>query len=136
MTDDLAARREALIRGAYERWNAGERGALADDITDDFVLDSTLTGQTFHGRQGFAEWMDEIDSNFDAWQLHLGELRRVAPDRYVALGSVHLRGRGSGVEFDQPVGWVFEFEGEKVARMQTLPSHEAAIDAAASRWSS
>ena len=131
MADELSRVRESLIREAWAKWNAGERDPAAlGAITDDFVLDSAMTGRTFYGHEGLLVWMREIDANFDAWELRLDELRSVSADRWVGFGSVHLRGKGSGIEFDQPVGWVFDFEGEKVARMQNLPSHAAAEEAA------
>ena len=51
-------------------------------------------------------------------------------DRFLILGRVHLRGRGSGVELDQPIGWVLDFEGESLARLRNLADHESAIAAA------
>jgi hypothetical protein len=133
MPDDLAAAREALIRETWARWNAGERdpSAIGAGLAEGFVLESALTGRVFHGRQGLIDWMAEIDDNFGAWRIRIEEIRAAGPDRFLILGSVHMRGRGSGVELDQPIGWVIEFEGELTRRLRNFASHEAAIEAAA-----
>ena len=130
MTED----REALIRETWERWNAGVRDpdAMGYGLAEGFVLESALTGRVFHGREGLVEWMAEIDENFGAWNLRIDEIRAAGQDRYVVLGGVHLEGRGSGLELDQPIGWVIEFEGELTTRLRNFTSHEEAIEAAAS----
>jgi hypothetical protein len=127
MTSD----REELIRTTWQRWNAGERDPdqLGTGLTDGFELHSALTGRTFHGRQGVVDWMAEIDESFGAWNLRIDEVRAAGPDRYLVLGSVHLEGRGSGVSFDQPIGWVVEFEGDLTRRLLNFASHEEAIAA-------
>jgi hypothetical protein len=128
----VASDREKLIRETWKRWNAGERDPdqLGSGLTDDFELHSALTGRVFHGRQGVSDWMAEIDGSFGAWRLHVDEVRPAGPDRYLVLGGVHLQGRGSGVEFDQPIGWVVEFEGDLTRRLFNFASHEEAIEAA------
>ena len=133
MPDELAAAREALIRETWERWNAGERdpSAMGAGLAEGFVLESALTGRVFHGRQGLIDWMAEIDDNFGAWRIRIEEIRAAGPDRFLVLGSVHMRGRRSGVELDQPIGWVIEFDGELTSRLRNFASHEAAIEAAA-----
>ena len=47
----------------------------------------------------------------------------------VVLGNVHFRGRGSGVEADQPVAWVARFREEKLVRLQTYVDHQEALAA-------
>ena len=128
----MTREREALIRETWERWNAGERDpdTLGNGLAEGFVVESALTGRVFRGRQGLVDWMAEIDENFGAWNLRIDEIRAVAADRYLVLGGVHMRGRGSGVEFDQPIGWVVEFEGELTSRLRNFASHAAAIEAA------
>jgi hypothetical protein len=127
----VASDREALIRDTWERWNAGVRDPDAmPAIAEDFELSSALTGRVFHGREGLVEWMAEIDENFDAWNVRIDEIRPAGTDRYLILGGVHLHGRGSGVEFEQPIGWITEMEGDVTKRLSTFASHEEAIAAA------
>ena len=46
-----------------------------------------------------------MDEAFDVWEIH-PEVFREQGDAVLVLGHMHLRGRGSGVEFDQETGWV------------------------------
>jgi SnoaL-like domain len=96
--DERAAELETLVRRIWDRWNAGERDptAMGPGVTDDFVLESAMTGRTFRGRDGLVEWMTEIDENFGAWRLWIDEVRPRGADCLLILGGVHLRGRGSG----------------------------------------
>jgi ketosteroid isomerase-like protein len=43
-----------------------------------------------------------------------------AGDLVPAVGRVRLRGRGSGVAFEAPAGWLFEIRGGKLSRLQTF----------------
>jgi hypothetical protein len=128
----VSSDRDALIRETWKRWNEGARDPdqMGAGLTEDFLLESALTGRIFHGREGLVEWMAEIDESFDAWNLRIDEIRQVRSDRYLVLGGVHLHGRGSGVEFDQPVGWVVDFDGDLTRRLSNYASHEEAIEAA------
>jgi hypothetical protein len=75
--------------------------------------------------------MAEIDENFESWRLTIGEIREIRTDRYLVLGRVHLRGRGSGVEFDQPVAWLLDWEGDLLCRLRNFVDYGMAIAAAA-----
>jgi ketosteroid isomerase-like protein len=50
--------------------------------------------------------------------------------RLLGLGKVHVRGRTSGVEFDQPMGWLFAFAAERLIELTTIPDHAQALEAA------
>ena len=122
--------REQVVRGIYARWNAGERELDPDEIHDDAVVYSAMTGNTFRGLDGVRRWMAEIDEQFEDWHLTIAEFRDVADDRLLVLGAVHFRGRSSGAEFDQPMGWLVDFEGERVSALHNIVGHDAAIEAA------
>jgi ketosteroid isomerase-like protein len=121
---------EQVVRALFERWNAGDRELPPEEIHPDAVVYSAMTGHTFHGTDGIRDWMAEIDDQFEDWQLRIDEIRAVSADRMLALGTVHFRGRASGVEFDQPMGWVYDFEGDRVIGLRNIVGHDAAIEAA------
>ena len=89
-----------------------------------------MTGNTYHGHEALRGWMAEIDDQFDSWEVSTEKVRSVDPELLIVLGQVHFRGRASGVEFDQPVGWLIRFDGGRIAELRTYSSHDAAIDAA------
>ncbi len=121
---------EQLVRRIFERWNMGERVLDPEEIHPDAVVYSAMTGDTFRGLDGVRRWMAEIDEQFEDWVLSIEEVRSVPDDRLLVLGSVHFRGRSSGVEFDQPMGWLVDFEGDRVIALHNIIGHDAAIEAA------
>jgi hypothetical protein len=58
--------------------------------------------------------MAEIDDQFEDWHASIDEFRDAAADQLLGLGTIHLRGRASGVEFDQPMAWLLTFAGDQV----------------------
>ena len=64
-------------------------------------------------------WFQEIEEQFDEWTVIADEWHD-AGDLVATLGKVRLRGRGSGVSFETPVGWLFEIRGGKLSRLQTF----------------
>jgi ketosteroid isomerase-like protein len=122
--------REQLVRDIYDRWNTGERVIDPEEIHPDAVVYSAMTGDTFRGLDGVRRWMAEIDEQFEDWALTIDEIRSAADDRLLVLGGVHFRGRSSGVEFDQPMGWLVDFKGERISALHNVVGHDAAIEAA------
>jgi ketosteroid isomerase-like protein len=126
----VADSREELVRAQFERWNAGEREVDTAEIHPDAVVYSAMTGNEFQGHDAVLEWMAEIDEQFEDWKLTIEEIRSASGDRLLVLGSVHFRGRASGVEFDQPLGWLYEFDAGRVIALRNIVGHDAAIEAA------
>jgi ketosteroid isomerase-like protein len=123
--------REELIRREFDRWNAGERREIDPQVVHhDVVIHSQMTNATYHGHDGMRRWMAEIDDQFQEWHSSIDEFRDAPEDRLLALGTIHLRGRASGVEFDQPMAWLLTFAGDQVTELRTIPDHAQALEAA------
>ncbi len=120
-----------LVEDAFSRWNAGEH-TFADQIHPDAEILSRglMEGRLVRGREGFRRWFREVDEQFDEWTI-ITEEWRDAEDYVVALGRLHMHGRGSGITFDQPVGWLFEIRDGQVFRLETFLDDPAdALEAA------
>ena len=122
--------REELVRQEFDRWNAGEREIDPQLVHHDVVVHSGMTDATYRGHDGVRRWMTEIDDQFEVWHSSIGEFRDVAEERLLALGTIHFRGRASGVEFDQPMAWLLTFAGNQVTELRTIPDHAHALKAA------
>lgn len=122
--------REDLVRREFDRWNAGEREIDPRVLHHDVVLHSELTKATYSGHDGVRRWMAEVDDQFEVWHSSVDEFREVAEERLLLLGTVRLRGRASGVEFDQPMAWLLTFAGDQVTELRLIPDHAQAIEAA------
>jgi ketosteroid isomerase-like protein len=119
-----------FARSVFSRWNSGERTFPDEEIHPDVVILSRILGTAVRGREGVRRYMQEIDEQFDEWTMAIEDWRD-AGDCVVALGHVRLHGRRSGVEFDQPVGILFEIRRRQLIRFETFPGEPAkALEAA------
>jgi ketosteroid isomerase-like protein len=85
------------------------------------------TEGAYRGHQGFEKFIADTDENFETFEPHF-ELREVG-ERVLAWGTISVRGKGSGIEMDVPIGGVFDFRNGKIARWQDFGSKEKALEA-------
>jgi hypothetical protein len=111
-----------LMRQTFERWNAGEREIDPEIADPEMVVHSAMTNAMFHGYEGLRRWMAEIDHQFGDWTLSIDEFRDASENRLLALGKVHVRGRTSGVEFDQPMALLVWSRSRLITRMPKASS--------------
>jgi ketosteroid isomerase-like protein len=71
------------------------------------------------GPEACAAGFREIEEQSDDWIVMADEWYDPG-DLVAAVGRVRLRGRGSGVAFDTPVGWLFDIRDGKLSRLQTF----------------
>ena len=122
-----------LIRTAFDRWNAGDREPPLELIDPEVEIQTAIgdafKGEPFRGHEGAREWLAALDENFETWDLAAEQFIERG-ETIVALGRIRARGRGSGVELDQDVGWVFQIRDGKMLRLQTFLDREEALAAA------
>jgi ketosteroid isomerase-like protein len=118
-----------LVKSWFERWNRGERDFLSEETDPEVEIVSRLATEPYRGRDGMQQWFLEIDQQFDRWSLVAEEWRDVG-DRVVVLGRVSMRGRGSGVELDQSIGWLIEVSEGRLKRLEMFVPPEGALEAA------
>ncbi len=117
-----------LVRSWFERWNRGERG-LERELHPDVEIFSRIQPTPYRGVEGFRQWTREIDEQFQEWCLVVDDWRDEG-DIVAALGHVRMRGHGSGIEFDQPLGWVIEISEGKLHGLQIFLDPAEALKAA------
>ena len=119
------------MREAFDAWNEGVREVRADWIHPDVELVTRFAsarGEPYRGYAGVAEWIRDIDENFEDWRLEVDDWHDEG-GRVAAVGRVHLKGRGSGVAFPQQMGWLFDFRDGLIVRMETFPDSKQALAA-------
>lgn len=120
---------EELIRDVWARWNAGQR-ELDPEITDPgLVIHSALTGEAYEGEEGLRRWVQEIDEQFEAWQLGVDEVRGLGAGHYVAHGSIRAQGRGSGMRIDGDASWLIEVRDGRLAMLRNYIGPQARAEA-------
>ena len=127
---------ERRIRDGFARWNAGDHSFDPDWTAEDVEIHSAIAdfaGTTYRGQDGVRQWVEDMREVFDEWQLRLDELEEFAPGRVIGIGTVHLRGRGSGVSVDQPCAWLFDHVDGVMTRFEPFLNRVGEARAIASR---
>jgi hypothetical protein len=123
---DTQAARQQFVPHTTELFNAGEREIREEYADPECEIRSAMTGSVYRGYDGVRSWMREIDEQFDTWRVRLDDFVQATGERLLVLGAIHFRGRGSGIELEVPVAWLFEFRDGRVLRMTTFVTHDEA----------
>jgi ketosteroid isomerase-like protein len=120
------------IKRALERWSAGDRTPLLDDIHPEIeihtLIASAFKGEPYRGYDGAREWLAGLDESFERWDVEVDEIR-VRGEVAAVLGAVHARGRGSGLELDLPTALVIDFRDGRVIRIRIFQDRDEALAA-------
>jgi hypothetical protein len=103
------------VRRLAEHWNGGDHRLPPELLDPAIELESPLSsvrGESYRGHSGMEEWSRSIDEQFDEWRLSAAELHEVG-DAVLAIGVAHIRGRGSGIELDQPAACILDFGADR-----------------------
>jgi ketosteroid isomerase-like protein len=129
----LSSSNADLVREAFAEWNTGDREGFLRFIHPEVeirVVSSEVTGGApFRGHEGYREWVATMEESFEVWELH-PETFEERGDTVVALGRMRLRGRGSGLELDQEIGWIVDVRDGRMLRLRTFLKHDEALAAA------
>jgi ketosteroid isomerase-like protein len=127
---------EQRIRDGFARWNAGDHSFDPEWTAEDVEIHSAVAdfaGTVYRGQDGVRQWVEDMREVFDEWQLALDELEEFAPGRVIGIGTVHLRGRGSGVSVDQPCAWLFDHVDGVMTRFEPFLNRVGEARAIAAR---
>jgi ketosteroid isomerase-like protein len=72
------------------------------------TLRSAVQG-AFRGHEGVREFVRDNRENFEVFEPRYEEIEEAPDGRVLATGTLHLRGRGSGIETEFPIAAVVEF---------------------------
>lgn len=107
-------------------WNSGEREIEWDRIDPSFELHSAMVGGVLRGPEGLRRYFEEIDQQFGSWDVSVDRAIELGEGRFLVLGGVRLKGRGSGLEMDQELAWQLGFEGDQAVLMKTYTDMDLA----------
>jgi ketosteroid isomerase-like protein len=85
-------------------------------------------GNVYRGHEGFRQWFTDSFESFEELRNEWTEFRDLG-DHVLAFGHVKARGRGSGMELDSPMGWVFTVRGGKLVKAEGFLSYAEALEA-------
>jgi ketosteroid isomerase-like protein len=109
------------VRRLFELFNAGVDDVPEDLVSPEIEFVSPLTevrGRPYRGYDDARQWLADVGEQFERWHYDIAEIRE-DDDAVIATGVVHLEGRASGVELDQPATWRAHFADDgRVVRME------------------
>jgi ketosteroid isomerase-like protein len=123
---------EAFHRGV-DLINRGDPAA-ADEVHEDAVFEPLRaeTEGAYIGRDGMRRFLADTAEAFDVFVASYPDVRDLGGGRLVAIGSIRMRGRGSGLESDVVTAAVVEFRDGLMARYKDYGDARLALEAAGS----
>ena len=125
-----------LARRSFDAWCRRDAKWFVENTTPEFefvaAVMSTVEGDSGTvrgGEEGIRQYFTILDEPWESFVVDESEYREV-DDQVVCVGRLRAKGRGSGVEFDQPIAMALWFDGDKIARAQSFLDVDEAMAAA------
>ena len=125
-----------LVRRSIEAYERGDVEEMLSFFDAESELHSAIVGgaegNVYRGHDGFRNWLADFSETFEDVRNEWGEFRDLG-DRVLVFGHVKARGRGSGVQLDSPMGWVYTVRRGKLVRAEGFLNRAEALQAAGLR---
>lgn len=120
------------MRQAVAAINRGDLEAALAVTAEDAVLipQRAATEGAYHGHSGARAWFADTAETFELFRWNISELRDQGGDRVVAIGTIHIRARGSGLETDITSAGIATFSEGRVVRWEDFGDVQRALEAA------
>jgi ketosteroid isomerase-like protein len=120
-----------IVRGIARALNDGDVDYVIAHTTEDVVIvaaRSAVVGP-FVGHDGVRKFFADNQQNFEVFQIHSDDVRGIGSDQILSIGSVHVRGRGGGVETEIPFAGVTTFRDGRASRWEDFRERSLALKA-------
>ena len=120
-----------VVRAGIVAYNAADVEAVIAITTPDieFIPMRAPVEGVYHGHDGIREFFADNEQNFDVFHVDCEELHE-SGDYVVQIGTVRVRGKGSGVDITVPSATLLTMRDGKVARFEELRERAKAMTAA------
>lgn len=128
--------REDLFRRGMEAFMSGDMERALAFYSRDVEASASdfMNVGEFRGHEGFLEMNRFWDEAWEEWNYDVQEVRAIGERHIVARVRVHGRGKGSGVEVEQVVGYVIDVNDEGLASyIEITINEERALEIAHER---
>jgi ketosteroid isomerase-like protein len=113
-----------------EAVSSGDIGAalLALDPEVELIPRRAAVQGIYREHDGMRQFMAENADSFDLYRVCYQEVRDLG-DRLIAFGTVHVRGKESGIEVTTPTAMVATFRNGKMVRAEDFSERSEALKA-------
>jgi ketosteroid isomerase-like protein len=122
---------EAFLRGV-DAINRLDVNAVLS-LTDEECVFEPLRSQTegaFVGHEGMRRFLDDTAQTFEMFKATYPDLRDLGDERLLAIGTIRMRGRESGVETDVLSAAIVEFREGRMLRYEDHADRQLALQKA------
>ena len=119
------------IRRAVDAANRGDPESAFDLLDENVVWEPRRAGieGAYRGLEGLRKFWADTRENFELFELHLGDVRDLG-DSVLTIGTIRVRGTGSGAETEVPVAAIWTFEAGRLVHYKDYGEAPAALEAA------
>jgi ketosteroid isomerase-like protein len=117
-----------------EAFNAGDVEAALDAMHPEieFIPMRAPIQGAYHGHAGIRKFFADNEENFETFHITTDEVHEI-DDVVVGIGTLRVRGKGSGVEVTVPTAVVVTFSEGKIVHFEEFGDRDRALTAAAGR---
>lgn len=121
--------KDEIVRRVIDAFNAHDADAFAADMTEDGTFTSAywgIDGRTYVGRDGFAEYFRQMGEQWEEFSLELERVEH-GDGKAVAVAKLNAKESGTHVSVSPEQGFLFEFRGDRVLSVVTVPNLQDAL---------
>ena len=129
----MSAENVDAVRRCLDGWNRGDVDAWLESAHPEIEFYSEIA-RRMEGAETVSRGEAELRRFWDDWHavwsmtIEVAEIRDLG-DTVVVLGRMLARGEASGVDLEQPVAYVFEFEGGLARTVRANLDPQLALEA-------
>ncbi len=126
----------ARVRTGIEAFNRGDvKGVLQflDEDVEIFSSPELANPGTYRGHDGYQQWLGNWLEVWDGFEADVERVEPVGEGHVVAAVHQHARGKGSGIEVEMRVGYMFELGESNTKALHLYPTWDEAMAAARER---
>lgn len=120
------------FRRGMNAFGRGDVEAALEDIHPEveFIPMRAAVQGAFHGHEGMRKFFRDNEENFESFHVSYPDVRHVGENRMVAVGTLTVRGKASGVEAEVPSAVVLDFRDGKLVRFEEAGDERSAMTVA------
>ena len=114
---------EAIKRNDIEEVLRG----VAEDV--EWIAARSAVEGAYRGHDGLRRFLADNEESFEVFEPEFRDVRDLG-DRVLAIGTIHIRARGSGVETNIPTAGIATYKQGKLTRWEDFRDRRVALEAA------